>query len=199
MKIIAITNHSFFSNHDDFINHILKLDKACVDKIILRDKDLTAEAYLDIATILVAKLQYSKLVIHSRKAIADKLKLNSIHLSYDTFIKSPLTYKNMEVSISIHSLKEAIELNKHNISFILVSHIFPTECKKDLEPKGIEFLKTITAASKHSIYALGGITPSNISLLSNSCIEGVTLMSSLMTTQTPSELIYLLKSNYIML
>ncbi|MEG0823968.1 MAG: thiamine phosphate synthase, partial [Erysipelotrichaceae bacterium] len=77
--------------------------------------------------------------------------------------------------------------------------IFPTECKKDMAPRGIEFITSITNVSKHSVYALGGITPSNISLLNDSGIEGVTLMSSLMTTQAPSELIYLLKSNYIML
>lgn len=45
------------------------------------------------------------------------------------------------IGTSAHSVEEAIEAQKLGATYISAGHIFATDCKKDLPPRGLEFLK----------------------------------------------------------
>ena len=64
--------------------------------------------------------------------------------------------------------------------FLIADHIFETDCKKGLKPRGTEFLKEICNNIKLPIFAIGGINKETIKQLKNIKIEGVCLMSELM-------------------
>ena len=64
--------------------------------------------------------------------------------------------------------------------FLIAGHIFETDCKKGLEPRGIEFLKEICANVEIPVFAIGGINQTTIKQLKGINIEGVCLMSALM-------------------
>ena len=89
------------------------------------------------------------------------------------------------VAVSVHSLSEALTVQKfveetsQNI-FLIAGHIFETDCKKGLEPRGIEFLKEICANVEIPVFAIGGINQTTIKQLKGINIEGVCLMSELM-------------------
>ena len=64
--------------------------------------------------------------------------------------------------------------------FLIAGHIFETDCKKGLEPRGTDFLKEICDNIKLPVFAIGGINETTVKQLQNINIEGVCLMSDLM-------------------
>lgn len=43
------------------------------------------------------------------------------------------------VGVSVHSADEAVLAEKMGATYVTAGHIFATDCKKGLEPRGIEF------------------------------------------------------------
>ena len=65
-------------------------------------------------------------------------------------------------------------------NYVVAGHIFKTDCKKDLEPRGLEFIQELSSALIIPIFAIGGINQENSHLVINSEAFGVCMMSSLM-------------------
>ena len=64
-----------------------------------------------------------------------------------------------KIGCSIHSVEEAVEAQKLGASYITAGHIYATDCKKGLPPRGLEFLENVCKAVKIPVYAIGGIHP----------------------------------------
>ncbi|MFR8441796.1 MAG: thiamine phosphate synthase, partial [Campylobacter sp.] len=62
---------------------------------------------------------------------------------------------------SCHSEAEAREALELGASAICLSHIFATDCKAGLAPKGLNLIRAVREFFAGEIYALGGITPRN--------------------------------------
>ena len=50
------------------------------------------------------------------------------------------------VGVSVHSADEAVLAEKMGATYVTAGHIFATDCKKGLEPRGIEFLKNAVSS-----------------------------------------------------
>ena len=57
--------------------------------------------------------------------------------------------------------KYAIELSREaqelGASYVTAGHIYATDCKKGLQPRGLDFLRQVCAAVDLPVYAIGGI------------------------------------------
>ncbi|WP_238297417.1 thiamine phosphate synthase [Eubacterium sp. MSJ-33] len=84
------------------------------------------------------------------------------------------------IGTSIHSVEDAIFAEKHGANYITAGHIFVTDCKKGLPGRGIDWLRTICDAVSIPVYAIGGISDANVSLLTDSPIAGYCMMSESM-------------------
>lgn len=84
------------------------------------------------------------------------------------------------IGTSIHSVEDAIFAEKHGANYITAGHIFATDCKKGLPGRGIDWLRTICDAVSIPVYAIGGISDANVSLLTDSPIAGYCMMSESM-------------------
>lgn len=62
-----------------------------------------------------------------------------------------------KIGCSIHSVEEAVEAQKLGASYITAGHIYATDCKKGLAPRGLEFLKEVCESVTIPVYAIGGI------------------------------------------
>ena len=60
---------------------------------------------------------------------------------------------------SVHSLADAQLAEKLCADWLIAGHIFPTSCKPDLPPRGLDFLREICSHVSVPVYAIGGITP----------------------------------------
>ena len=58
---------------------------------------------------------------------------------------------------SVHSVEEAVEAEKLGASYISAGHIFSTDCKKGMPPRGLDFLKDVCRSVSIPVYAIGGI------------------------------------------
>lgn len=171
------------------INEILLSD---VSYIILREKLLKKDQYEDILIQLdkISNISKDKIYIAHHIDLAKKYKYNSIHLSYDKFIQNYdnlSTFKN--ISVSIHSLNEAKQLNSYKLNSLVYGHIFNTDCKKNIKPKGIQNLAQIVRNSIYKVNAIGGINKNNyIKVLETGCND-YCIMSGLMEKENLSDFV----------
>ena len=90
---------------------------------------------------------------------------------------------------SCHSEAEAREALELGASAICLSHIFATDCKTGLAPRGPNLIRTVRGFYDGEIYALGGITPRNFASVLRAGADRIAVMSSAMTARDASDFI----------
>ena len=66
--------------------------------------------------------------------------------------------KNLQrLGISIHSVEEAKEAEQLGASYLTAGHIYATDCKRGLPPRGLGFLKEVCREVSIPVYGIGGI------------------------------------------
>ena len=187
-KIIAITNRQICPRPLE--DQAELLCKQGIKDIIIREKDLSPQAYDLLANALFSKCNKYEpnLILHSfwqRQNTEDRDKFKKIHFplwlfeqDHEEIIKAGYE----EIGVSCHSLKEAKRAIELGATYITASHIYPTDCKKGLAPRGLEFLREICANVDIPVYALGGIKAdgSQFEELADAGAKGACIMSGLM-------------------
>ena len=200
MKTVCITNRLLCKN--DFFEQIEYICKENLYALILREKDLDDKTYEDFAVKCndICTKNNVLFFINTKIHIAQKLKIKNIQVSFENFVNNKESLNSFDtVAVSVHSLSEALTVQKfveetsQNI-FLIAGHIFETDCKKGLEPRGIEFLKEICANVEIPVFAIGGINQNTIKQLKGINIEGVCLMSTFMKKSQGDSLVEKLKS-----
>ena len=168
MKTICITNRLLCEN--DFFEQIENICKQNLYALILREKDLDDITYEEFACKCnnICTKNNVLFFINTKTNIAQKLKIKNIQVSFEYFVNNKESLNSFDnIAVSIHSLSEALTVQKfveetpQNI-FIIAGHIFETDCKKGLDPRGVEFLKEICANVEIPVFAIGGINEKTI-------------------------------------
>ena len=199
IKLNIITNRKLCEN-ENLERQIEKIFSAYKKKIFLenfeivaltlREKDLYKNEYLNLVKKIypICKRYRIDLILHQNYNLNldKKYKIEGIHLSYDNFkslnknIREELIKKYKKIGVSIHSVDEAKEVENLGATYVVAGHIFETDCKKDLEPRGLNFIKELSSILTIPIFTIGGINKENSHLAINSGAFGVCMMSSLM-------------------
>ena len=199
IKLNIISNRKLCEN-ENLEKQIEKIFSAYQRKIILenfeivsltlREKDLYKNEYLKLVEKIYPICQKYRidLILHQNYDLNldEKYNIGGIHLSYDSFkslnknIREGLIKKYKKIGVSIHSIDEAKEVEMLGATYIVAGHIFETDCKKDLEPRGLKFIQELSLILTIPIFAIGGINQENSHLVINSGAFGVCMMSSLM-------------------
>ena len=82
---------------------------------------------------------------------------------------------------SCHSEAEAREALELGANAICLSHIFATDCKAGLAPRGLNLIRAVRGFYDGEIYALGGITSRNFASVLRAGADRIAVMSSAMT------------------
>ena len=192
-KMLAITNrHLCNNNFLEQIQDICSLnEKNTVIKsvsIVLREKDLSENDYKDLATkvLKICKKNNTECILHTYYKVARELNCKKIHLPLYVLKSRPDVCKGFnEVGVSIHCVNEAIEAINLGATYITAGHIFATDCKKDIPPRGLNFLSSVCRSVNIPVYAIGGILPANAQKAINAGADGICIMSGLMTCKNP--------------
>ena len=199
IKLNIISNRKLCEN-ENLEKQIEKISSAYEKKMILenfeivaltlREKDLDKNEYLKLIEEIYHICQKYKinLILHQNYDLNldNKYNIEGIHLSYDIFkslnenIKAELIKKYKRIGVSIHSLDEAKEVENLGASYVVAGHIFETDCKKGLEPRGLKFVEELSSILTIPIFAIGGIDEKNSQSVINSGAFGVCMMSSMM-------------------
>ena len=179
---ICITNRHLCEG--DFLVRIESIAKSGVKAIILREKDMQDEEYEALArqVIDICRDNNTLCILHSFVQVANRLKHNSIHLPMPAFRSLSIdSRKGFEIiGASCHSVKEAVEAEGLGCTYITASHVFETDCKSGLKPRGLDFVTDVSNAVHIPVYGLGGITETNAKLVLKSGATGIGIMSGFM-------------------
>lgn len=180
--IICITNRKLC--HNDFYRQISLIAQNRPKAIILREKDMDENEYTSLSKeiISICKEHDVTCILHSFTATAITLGHDKIHLPLPLLRSLTPEQKKIFslIGTSCHSINEAKEAQKLGADYIIAGHIFSTDCKKDLKPRGTEFLKEIIDNVSVPVYAIGGISPGNINMVRKCGTSGVCVMSGFM-------------------
>ena len=199
IKLNIISNRKLCEN-ENLEKQIQKIFSAYEKKIILknfeivaltlREKDLDKNEYLKLIEKVYPICQKYKinLILHQNYDLNldDKYNIEGIHLSYSIFkslnenIKAELIKKYKRIGVSVHSLNEAKEVESLGASYVVAGHIFETDCKKGLEPRGLKFIEDLSSALSIPIFAIGGIDEKNSLSVINNGAFSICMMSTLM-------------------
>lgn len=181
LKVIAITNRDLAAtNYWDQLEQIAASD---VDIIVLREKTLSEEEYTDYAkkALRLCNLHDKTCILHHFGKAAVRLHVPRFQCSLEYLeTHTSLLYYMTTLGVSVHTPEEAVRAEKLGATYIMASHVFPTDCKKTLPPIGTERVQAICDAVSIPVYALGGINLQTIHSLHDTPIKGVALMSGLM-------------------
>ncbi|MCC8161086.1 MAG: thiamine phosphate synthase [Oscillospiraceae bacterium] len=172
-KIVCVTDRKLCS---DFTERIEKLYKNGIT-VILREKDLSGDDYKELARRIISVCP--DVILHSYINEAADLGAKKIHLPLHMMNKSiKSTFET--VGVSVHSPEEAKAAEKMGADYVTAGHIFATDCKKGLEPRGLDFLERVKRSVNIPVYGIGGISPRNISQIKERGADGACIMSGFM-------------------
>lgn len=205
MSVLCVTQKSVVS--DDFLARIEKILSAKPYALVLREKEMEESEYRQLAYEIysLCKKYQTELFLNAdimyTVEIAKQLSCG-IHTSFANYENFVAVNKKMQIikdcdikfGLSIHSDEEAQFIIKNYssmpISHIIAGHIFETDCKKDLPPRGLDFLKSIVdnIPCDIPVFGIGGMTPMRTPAVLATGAKGVAVMSSLMKCDDPIQL-----------
>ena len=102
-------------------------------------------------------------ILHSFPETAEALGERVIHLPLPLLRALPPERRGAfrVLGTSCHSVEDAWEAEKLGCTYITAGHVFATDCKKGLAPRGLDFLQAVCRAVALPVWAIGGITPEN--------------------------------------
>jgi len=181
-KVICVTNRKLCP--DDFLERIRQIARCHPHAILLREKDLAPREYEKLARAVmeICDMEHTPCILHSFTDVARELRSRALHLPLPLLRATGKSLlEEFEVlGTSCHSMEEAQEAEAMGCSYITLGHIFATDCKKGLSPRGIPFLKEVCGRVRIPVYAIGGISPQNIAGTVAAGASGACIMSGLM-------------------
>lgn len=153
------------------------------DLFILREKDLPEDEYEELAGKVKESCDEAGIpfAVNSYIQVGRNLGCENIHLPFSLFVENQerLTDFSM-VGVSVHSAEEAVYVQQHGGDYVIAGHIFATDCKKGVPPKGLTYLREICDRVDIPVYAIGGIKKENEGLTIEAGAKGVCKMSEYM-------------------
>ena len=171
------------------------LEKAVEEAILggvtlvqLREKDIDTRDFYNIA--LKIKAITSKynvpLIINDRVDIALAVDADGVHIGQSDMeakIVRKLIGEEKIIGVSARNLDEAMEAEKQGADYLGVGAVFGTTTKN----VSIEELKRIKSTVSIPVVAIGGISKENVSLLKDTGIEGISVISAILAEENIKE------------
>lgn len=126
-----------------------------------------------------------KLLIAGDPALAATIRADGLHLPERHSAIAPQWRKSHPhwlITTSAHSLQEVKKAACYKVDAVLISPVFHTSTHPDARPLGVSQLKVLAGKSPVPVYALGGITASNILRLRNANITGIAAINGFHTS-----------------
>ena len=178
---------------EDLIKRLERIAAAHPAGVILREKTLSPQEYRPLAeeVLAICRAHGVPCILHSFPDIARELKADGLHLPLDRLRAIPPEERRGfgMLGASCHSVEDAMEAEMLGCTYLTAGHIFATDCKKGVPPRGLGFLRAVCQAVSIPVFAIGGITPENIGAVMECGARGGCVMSGLMTCSDPAALL----------
>ncbi|MCH3971323.1 MAG: thiamine phosphate synthase [Oscillospiraceae bacterium] len=174
----------------DFLQRMAEIAAAHPAGILLREKDLSPQAYEKLAkeVFSICRRYETPLILHSYAACAQKLGCDSLHLPLPVLRHLPQQQRCQfrVLGASCHSGADVLEAAALGCTYVTLGHIFATDCKKGLPPRGTAFLREVCTEPPLPVWAIGGIGPQNVGQVRAAGAAGACVMSGFMQCDSPT-------------
>ena len=166
------------------VDDVEKSLKGGVTILQLREKHLDNEEFLKEALEIKKICEKYKVpfIVNDNVEIAIKSNAHGIHVGQKDMVAKDvrkLIGENKILGVSAQTVEQALLAEKMGADYLGVGAIFSTDSKSDAESVDISTLKEICKSVKIPVVAIGGIGKENVSLLENSGIVGVAVISAI--------------------
>ena len=195
-KYICITNRHLVSGSggaectmEEYITQLEKCVALHPYAMILREKDMDRQDYRELARHIQVMCREAsvKMFVHSDISVAEYAGCGNVHFSMEHFKQmceeQADVIKRLDcVSVSCHSMEEAVNAVRAGADQIVLGTIFETQCKPGKMGAGLSFLKEVCRAAHTvnptvKVFAIGGIKPDNIEKVLEAGADGGCMMS----------------------
>lgn len=180
------------SDQDDekLINIVNTALKGGVSMLQFRNKEKSDSEYEKTAIKLqkVCKEYKVPFIINDRLNIALKIKADGVHLGQDDFEyekAKKIIPKDFILGVTAHNLKEAIKAEENGATYLGIGDVFGTASKSNTHRINLDELKNIKSQIHIPIYAIGGISEENLSLLNANHCDGVAVIGAIFNSKDP--------------
>ena len=160
--------------------------------IQLREKNLPTRTFFEEAQTVrkITKKAGIPLIINDRLDVALAVNADGVHLGEEDL---PLKYArkiapHFIIGYSTDSIDQAREAEKDGANYLGVGSVFPTKTKIDAGMAiGTQKLEEIKRAVSIPVIAIGGITLENLPKVIQSGVDGVAVISAIISAESPFE------------
>lgn len=194
-EILVITSRKRFDSEAEFLEQIRRIAEVHPYGIVLREKDLSERDYEKLAVKVqgICEKTGTTLMIHKYFRVAERLGIGALHMPLPML--EEMSQEERErfpiLGASCHSIDEIDRANACGCTYVTAGHVFRTDCKPGLPPRGCGFLAEAAghAAGRNlPVFALGGMTPARAPEVRRAGASGFAMMSLAMDAQDPKAL-----------
>lgn len=169
---------------DDFLERLDRIAAQHPYAIVLREKDLSESEYEVLARdcLRICQKHDVPLNLNSQIAVARRIGCDGIHLPFHLLLQHKNELEDFSrIGVSLHSPEEAAQLADTPATYVQAGHVFPTDCKAGVPPRGLSFLRAVCQATDLPVFGIGGITAERYPAVLQTGAAGACIMSGLMT------------------
>lgn len=181
-KLYAITERSLIGG--SLADSIEQAILGGSELIQLREKNITDEQYTEYAkeALAVCRKYNVPLIINDNINVCLKSGADGVHLGQGDASPSDarkLLGADAIIGVTAKTIEQVQKAHDDGADYIGSGAIFGTATKNDAKKMDFETLKSIAAASKIPVYAIGGICTDNILQLEGTGVHGVAVVSGI--------------------
>ncbi len=167
------------------------------DMIILREKDLTEGTYNPLAKecLEICDRYCVPLCINTFFRTALELGIHDVQMPMDLLKAHHMEFSGLHVGASIHSVADIECAQALGAERLVFGNVFETSCKPGKQPAGLALLEEVCISTDLPVWAIGGISESNVADVMKAGASGVCVMSSLMRANDPAQIVSSLRKN----
>lgn len=186
LTLYLVTGHYDFTD-EEFLTIIEQACQEGVTLVQLREKELSTNDFYQLALKVkeVTERYHIPLIINDRLDICLAVDADGLHIGDDELpvsVARRLLGTDKILGVSAKTLERGLEAQAEGADYLGVGAIFPTQTK-DSQLTPLPVLKEITQSVELPVVAIGGIKQDNISVLTDSGIAGISVVSEIMKAE----------------
>jgi len=153
-----------------------------VDQIHLREPHWSAQELVTCIELLMKRgVPAERLIVHDRLDVAlvtgIGIQLTTRSIPVDRVRRR---FPELRIGQSVHSLMEAAAAEQAGADYVMYGHIFETDSKPGVPPRGLHALTQVVDRTAIPVIAIGGIKPGNVQEVIATGCSGVAVLSGIL-------------------
>lgn len=186
--LLYLVTDNRWAYEETLVQQVEKAISCGVTMVQYREKNLTGREYMKTAFAIKKICNKHKIpfIINDSPVLAKEIGADGVHLGQED---SAIDYariilgEDKIIGASAHNVEEAVKAQQDGADYIGVGAVFGSKTKNNISAMTPELLREIKASVSIPAVAIGGINENNIGLLKNCGIDGVAVISAILSKQ----------------